>query len=182
MSNIFFCSDHHLGHNNILTFKRNDETPLRSFSSIIEHDEYLIYKHNCVVKSTDKVYFLGDVCNKGTLHKLGRMNGEKILIKGNHDTLKISEYTTYFKDIRGCHQFEGMLLTHIPVHTNSLGRWPVNVHGHLHHNIVTRTIQGIGEVPDPRYFNVSMECLEDYTPISLEDLKKEHKFRLDHDF
>ena len=169
MSNIFLCSDHHLGHSNLLTFKRNDGSPLRSFASITEHDEFLIYKHNCVVKPTDKVYFLGDVCNKGSLHKLGRMNGEKILIKGNHDTLKISDYVQYFKDIRGSHQFDGMLLTHIPVHTESLGRWPMNVHGHLHANVVK---MGNTQVPDPRYLNVSMECLPDYTPLSLEEVKK----------
>lgn len=168
MSNIFLCSDHHLGHNNILTFKRNDGSPLRSFTDITEHDEYLIYRHNCVVKPADKVYYLGDVCNKGSLHKLGRMNGEKILIKGNHDTLKINDYTQYFKDIRGCHQFDGLLLGHIPVHPESLGRWGHMIHGHLHANVVL--IEGT-KIPDSRYYNVSMERLDNYSPISLEELK-----------
>lgn len=168
MSNIFLCSDLHLGHNNIITFKRDDGTPLRNFSTIEEHDEYIIEQHNKVVRPQDKVYFLGDVANKKSIHKIGRMNGDKVLIKGNHDDLKPNDYLGYFRDIRGCHQFDGMLLTHIPVHTESLGRWGVNVHGHLHYR---RVMAGFGAKVDERYQNVSMECLDDYTPLSLEQLK-----------
>lgn len=170
MSNIFLASDHHINHGNILTFLRNDGvTPVRSFSSVEEMDEHMIAQHNKVVKPNDKIYFLGDVAfNKKALASVARMNGEKILIKGNHDKEKITEYVKYFKDVRGSHQFDGMLLTHIPVHTNSLGRWPTNVHGHLHTNVVL--VEGT-QIPDTRYVCVCMEQLEDYTPISLEELK-----------
>jgi len=58
----FLISDTHWGHNNILTFKRKDGSPLRpGFTSIEEHDEYLIWKWNSVVGEGDKVYHLGDV-------------------------------------------------------------------------------------------------------------------------
>jgi len=184
MSNIFLASDHHLNHSNLLNFTRADNiTPLRKFANIDEHDEYIIERHNAVVSDKDRVYFLGDlVFSKKHIHLVGRMKGRKVLIKGNHDKLELKDYLPYFDDIRGCHQFDGMLLTHIPVHTNSLGRWPINVHGHLHAYSVTKTVEGIGEVPDPRYFSVCMEQLEDYTPISLEELKKAQKFRLEMDF
>jgi len=89
-----------------------------------------------------------------------------VLIKGNHDKLKISQYMFYFKDVRGSHQFDGLLLTHIPVHPSSLARWPCNVHGHVHANTLD----------DPRYFNVCAEEIN-YTPISLEQLKSEIKNR-----
>lgn len=181
MSNIFLCSDHHLSHGNIITFER-DGTPLRKFSNIEEHDEYLIAKHNSVVATNDRVYFLGDVVfSKKHIHLLGRMNGRKVLIKGNHDKLELKDYLPYFDDIRGSHQFDGFLLTHIPVHPDSLSRWPVNIHGHLHANVVNKIWHG-KDIPDPRYFSVCMEQLDDYTPISLEELKKASKFRLDHDF
>jgi calcineurin-like phosphoesterase family protein len=167
MPNIFLISDHHLSHSNILTFLNTDGTNLRSFASVTEMDEHIIACHNSVVKPADKTYFLGDVTfSHKNLHLLDRMNGEKVLIKGNHDKLKLSQYTPYFKDIRGSHQFDGMLLTHIPVHPESLGRWPCNVHGHLHSNIV-RDNSGN---PDYRYFNVSVERIN-YTPISLEQIK-----------
>lgn len=166
MANIFLISDHHLSHGNILTFLKADGTNVRSFPSVEEMDEHMIDCHNSVVRPGDKTYFLGDVCfSAKALPLVARMNGEKVLIKGNHDKLKLSQYQTLFKDVRGSHQFNGILLTHIPVHTGSLARWPCNVHGHLHTNRVM-----LGDVIDPRYFNVSVECIN-YTPISLEELK-----------
>ena len=60
-----------------------------------------------------------------------------------------------------------MILTHIPVHPESLARWGLNVHGHLHANRVNLPL---AQIPDRRYFNVSMEQIN-YTPISLEEVK-----------
>lgn len=171
MSNIFLASDHHLSHSNILSFKRADGSPLRSFSSIEQHDECIITQHNSVVRQNDKIYFLGDLTfHKRYIHIVGRMNGEKILIKGNHDKLELSAYLPYFKDIRGSHQFDGIIFTHIPMHPESLARWGCNVHGHLHSNKVMD-----GNSIDTRYYNVSMEQLDNYTPISLEQLKSNIK-------
>jgi calcineurin-like phosphoesterase family protein len=171
MANIFFASDHHFGHANILTFKRDDGTPLREFQDIDHMNETIVRKHNEVVRPGDKVYFLGDVCmdrkSKG-LEILQRMNGEKVLIKGNHDQCKPEAYLKYFKDIRGSHQFEGLIMTHIPIHPESLARWGLNIHGHLHYQVVKMPLS---QLPDKRYFNVSMERI-DYTPISLEEIKK----------
>jgi calcineurin-like phosphoesterase family protein len=170
MANIFFASDHHFHHANILTFKRDDGTPLRDFSSVDHMNEHMVNCHNSVVKPNDKVYFLGDVCmdrkSRG-LEILARMNGEKILIKGNHDQCKPEAYLQYFKDIRGSHQFEGLIMTHIPIHLESLARWGLNVHGHLHYNVVKMPLS---QIPDHRYFSVCMERIN-YTPISLEEVK-----------
>ena len=99
---------------------------------------------------------------------VGRMNGDKVLIKGNHDTLELNDYIHYFRDIRGFHQLDGMCLTHVPIHPDSLSRRKINVHGHLHAN---RVMTAFGARVDERYQNVSMEQLNDYTPISLEELK-----------
>lgn len=175
MSNIFLCSDHHFDHKNILTFTRNDGSPLRKFDDVTHMNEYMVMQHNRRVSPNDKVYFLGDVTMSRNAKGLGilrRMNGEKILIKGNHDLASSNMYLEHFKDIRACHQLDGFILSHIPVHPNSLSRWKANIHGHLHANVVT-----IGDtlVPDPRYINVSMERLISYTPISLEQLKAGQK-------
>lgn len=174
MSNIFLCSDHHFSHKNILVFKRNDGiTPLRVFDDVTHMNEYMVMKHNRVVGVNDRVYFLGDVAfHKRDLAILARMNGRKVLIKGNHDNLELKDYLPYFDDIRGSHQFDGFLLAHIPVHPEHLGRWGHMIHGHLHANVVTI---GDTQVPDPRYLSVCMEQLDDYTPISLEELKKRAK-------
>jgi calcineurin-like phosphoesterase family protein len=172
MSNIFLCSDHHIGHSNIITFKREDGTPLRAFSTIDEHDEHIIECHNSVVRPQDKVYFLGDVANKRSIHKLARMNGAKVLIKGNHDDLPLNSYIPYFYDIRACHRLDGMLLAHIPVHAFNLYRWSHQIHGHLHDKRIPlgSTYGTPTVIPDPRYINVSMECIN-YTPVSLEEIK-----------
>ena len=171
MANIFFASDHHFNHANILTFKREDGSPLRDFKDVDEMNEHIILKHNSVVRPNDRVYFLGDVImsrKNSALAILCRLNGEKILIKGNHDLCDPEAYLEYFKDIRGSHQFSGIIMTHIPIHPESLGRWGVNIHGHLHHQVVRKYNT---KIPDERYFNVSMERIN-YTPISLEEIKK----------
>jgi calcineurin-like phosphoesterase family protein len=172
MANIFFASDHHIDHQNILTFKRDDGTPLREFQDVDHMRETIIERHNSVVRPGDKVYFLGDVVmsrKSSALEVLQRMNGEKILVKGNHDQCKPEAYLKYFKDIRGSHQFEGLIMTHIPIHSESLARWGLNVHGHLHYNVVKLPLS---QIPDRRYFNVGMERIN-YTPISLEEVKKQ---------
>ena len=174
MSNIFLCSDHHFGHANILNFFNSDGSHVRAFDSVEQMDETMVENHNRVVGSKDKVYFLGDVAfTKQTLATLARLNGEKVLIKGNHDQEKLTEYQKYFKDVRGSHQFSGLIFTHIPVHVDSLGRWGANIHGHLHTHQVM-----LGNKPDTRYLNVSMEQIA-YTPISLEAAKLLIKNRLE---
>jgi calcineurin-like phosphoesterase family protein len=174
MANIFFASDHHFGHANILTFKRDDGTALREFDSLEHMHEHIIQQHNSVVGKKDKVYFLGDVAlsrKASALEILSRLNGEKVLVKGNHDQCSAEAYLKYFKDIRGSHQFEGVIMTHIPIHPESLARWGVNIHGHLHYNVVRMPLS---QIPDRRYFNVSLERIN-YTPVSLEEIKRATK-------
>jgi calcineurin-like phosphoesterase family protein len=173
MSNIFLASDYHFHHSNILNFTKSDGSPLRVFDDVNHMNEYMLMRHNMVVSPKSKIYMLGDITmgkNAKALGILNRMNGEKILIKGNHDLGTLSTYSAFFKDIRGSHQLDGMLLTHIPIHPESLSRWKVNIHGHLHANRVM-----LGNQIDPRYYSVCMEQLDDYTPISLEELKKRLK-------
>lgn len=171
MSNIFFCADHHFGHKNILNFKNWDGSSLRPDFKDCEHmDEVMVERHNDVVRPEDRVYFLGDVSmGKRGLEYLSRMRGRKVLIKGNHDKESVNTYMKYFDDIRGSHQFDGIILTHIPIHPQSLGRWGVNVHGHLHSNRVL-VDEVLSKEIDTRYFCVSMEHI-DYRPISLDELK-----------
>lgn len=164
--NIFLVSDYHFGHEKPYnTFLREDGRFLRyEFANSEEADQTMIDRHNAVVKDQDRVYVLGDVCfHKKHLYKIGQMKGRKVLIKGNHDLLEAKDYLEYFDDIRGVHQFKGLIMSHIPIHTDCLGRWNFNVHGHTHAN----------KMKDPRYFNVSVECIN-YTPISLEEIKQ-HK-------
>jgi calcineurin-like phosphoesterase family protein len=184
MANIFFASDHHFHHANILNFKRDDGTPLRVFDDVTHMNEYMVMQHNRTVQPNDKVYFLGDVAMPKTaeaLNILARMNGEKILIKGNHDSCKASQYLQYFKDIRGVYHIEGFVMSHVPLHPESLTRWGINIHGHLHQReVLIRGFNNKPIGPDTRYFSVCMERLDDYQPIALEEIKKQALVREQH--
>ena len=166
MTKTWVIADTHFGHENICLFKRDDGTPLRSFSSAKEMDEKIIGNWNSVVKNEDRVYVLGDLCMaRRHIATIARCVGRKILIKGNHDVFKLEEYTPYFDDIRA-YSILGrtLLLSHIPVHSESIGRWKMNVHGHTHDR----------SLKDSRYRCVSVEQTN-YYPIDLDTILKEIK-------
>lgn len=177
MSNTFIVSDTHWGHIGVTKFLREDGSKLRPWDTIEEMDEAMIANWNSAVRPKDKVYHLGDVViNRRAFPTLARLNGDKVLIKGNHDIFKLHEYTPYFRDIRGFGTLDGFALTHVPIHPDSLSRWKGNLHGHLHANRVMRTVNDIRcameyEEIDPRYLCLSVEHIN-FTPISLEDARK----------
>ena len=141
----------------------------------------MVERWNKVVGVNDKVYHLGDVVMPKNHRKLdeimSRLNGTKVLIKGNHDELKPARYLEHFKDIRGSHLLDNLVLTHIPVHRASLTRWRGNIHGHLHARAVTMPSgYSSAEVEDPKYFCASVERI-DFTPIEFEVVNKIFKDR-----
>ena len=181
MPAVFLVSDTHFGHAGVCRFTSNDGvTKLRPWDDPAEMDEEMIRRWNERVRPNDKVYHLGDVViNKKALPTLARLNGDKVLVKGNHDIFKLEEYTKYFRDVRGYHVMNGMILSHIPMHEDSLGRFGVNIHGHLHANRVMRRASstmefmewGVRERIDPRYHCVCVEQT-DFAPILFEDVVK----------
>jgi len=171
MPSVFLVSDTHFGHAGVCRFMRNDGvTKLRPWDNPEEMDEFMVKAWNERVKPNDKVYHLGDVIiNRRCFSTLERLNGDKVLIRGNHDIFPDEEYRKYFRSIRGYHVMNGMILSHIPIHEESLGRFGVNIHGHLHANRVMR--DGIVDV---RYHNVCVETT-DFAPILFEDVIKRIK-------
>jgi len=168
MPAVFLVSDTHFGHAGVCKFLRDDGvTKLRPWDTPEEMDEEMIRRWNETVRPKDKVYHLGDVViNRRHLKTLARLNGDKVLIKGNHDIFKLEDYTPYFRDIRGYHVMNGMILSHIPVHESALYRFGTNIHGHTHSNRVMKDSQ-----VDARYQSVCVEQI-DFTPILFEDLIK----------
>lgn len=182
MNDTFLISDLHLSHKGIVQFLRPDGTKERPWDNIEDMNEAIIKNWNDAVRPKDTIYNLGDVViNRSALPILARLNGIKILVKGNHDVFRVEEYTPYFKDIRGSATLNGLLLTHIPVHPDSLERWGRNVHGHLHSGRVL--LEAVEGTPmnesrvrriDPRYLCVSVEHTN-YTPITLDEVMKRLK-------
>lgn len=162
----WIAADHHFGHANIIKFEDDNGVLIRGsrFATLEEHDEALIASHNDLVHPTDRVYLLGDVCiTRRSVATLGRLSGRIVLVKGNHDIFRINEYLPYVDDIRSCvvqKDSDGnkVILTHIPVHPDCLGRWGTNIHGHLHQN----------KLDDPQYICVSLEHT-DYKPIQIHE-------------
>ena len=81
-NNVWFSSDIHFGHANIIKFCN------RPFSTVEEMDEAIIADHNRVVKENDIVFHLGDFTFRkidNAVSYLKRLNGYHHLIRGNHD-------------------------------------------------------------------------------------------------
>lgn len=181
MPSVFLVSDTHFGHSGVCRFTRNDGSKLRPWTDPDEMDEAMVKAWNERVRPNDKVYHLGDVVmSRRSLAIMHRLNGDKVLIRGNHDIFKDTDYCEHFRELRAYHVMNGLILSHIPLHEASLGRFGTNIHGHLHANRVMKA-RGIdartGETLysneiDPRYHNVSVEQLPDFAPILFEDVLK----------
>jgi len=172
MPNVFLVSDTHFGHTGVCRFTRNDGvTKLRPWDNADEMDEHMVKVWNETVRPNDKVYHLGDVViNRKALGIMRRLNGDKVLIRGNHDIFKDDDYREHFRELRAYHVMNGMILSHIPIHPESLGRFGVNIHGHLHANRVMTMSHRKPEI-DTRYHCVCVEQT-DFKPISFEDVIK----------
>jgi len=170
MIDVWFTSDHHFGHKNILEYEKE----ARPFSTLKEMHEVMIDRWNKVVKPKDIIYHLGDFAfGKHNIEHAKRLNGTKRLIMGNHDTYPAEVYLNHFHKLYGTVFYERCVLSHVPVHPSVLGsRWLLNLHGHLHSRKVmlpdpfTTQVwtnpEGItsifpDRVGDKNYFNVSVE-------------------------
>ena len=186
MPAVFLTSDTHFGHAGVCRFTEADGvTKIRPWTDPHEMDEEMIKRWNATVRPNDKVYHLGDVViNRKSLSTLSRLNGDKVLIRGNHDIFRDDEYREHFRELRAYHVMNGMILSHIPIHEASLGRFGTNIHGHLHANRVMKKawVDKVSmhdprpyiieeEVVDPRYHCVCVEHTN-FRPILFEDVIK----------
>jgi calcineurin-like phosphoesterase family protein len=156
MGEVYVISDLHLGHLNMAL--------KRGFSSVEEHDQYIIDQWNKVVKKRDTVYILGDITMEKTAsyHLLDKLLGIKKVALGNHDKPQhVPELLKYVSSVFGSFKYKGCILTHIPIHECEIDRFRYCIHGHVHEKSLS----------DPRYKNVSAEVLE-YTPILISELLK----------
>ncbi len=160
--NIWFASDHHLNHKNIIKYES------RPFKDVDEMFQVILERHNSVVKTGDKVFFLGDfkLCSKKSeLEVIQKFNGGISIILGNHDRFKPSDYIN--AGFTWASRFpvlfdQRMILSHSPQPEEALGKWFKNIHGHLHHKDPPRPLD---------YFNCSMERIS-YLPIHYETIRK----------
>ncbi|WP_151735147.1 metallophosphoesterase [Paenibacillus tengchongensis] len=160
MSKVFFTSDHHFGHLQIIDFES------RPFADAEEMDREMISAWNSAVDSGDTVFHLGDFSFRTleeTRHIVSALNGYKILILGNHDRGRgrawwleagfdeVSEYPLIYNEF--------FFLSHEPMYMNRHMPY-VNVHGHIH----GQKYEGI------QHFNVCVEHTG-YRPLAFEQIR-----------
>lgn len=175
MTCTWLISDNHFSHANSLKFTRADGTPMRPFASVEEMDEHMVKLWNDNIRPQDRVYHLGDFAmNRRFVEPmLQRLNGRKMLIRGNHDLFG-DKYLAHFDDILGSIKLDTFILSHIPLHPDSIAHWAkACIHGHTHNNSVM-----LDGKMDLRYFNVSVESahralinVPEFAPISFDTIR-----------
>lgn len=148
MTNYYFTSDTHFGHENILK-KFCPETRLGA--TIQEHDEILIRNWNNIVGPEDHVWNLGDVFFSEydrAKSVLSRLNGKKYLIWGNHDKVlqRNKDLWEFFEDIYDYKELvierTHVILFHYPIQEwNRMHHGSFHFHGHTHGTV---TLPGRG--------------------------------------
>lgn len=143
---IFYIADTHFNHSNIIGFDN------RPFSSVDEMNETLIHNWNSVVKRGDQVYILGDFCwsrdENVWISILQRLNGQKFLIRGNHDPkhvpgrlAKCFAQVCDYKEIKDCGTT--VIMSHFPMlfYKHDYRPNTVMLYGHVHKTKENQLVQ-----------------------------------------
>lgn len=187
-SGIFFTSDTHFGHSKIIDYCK------RPFSSIEEHDKALIQNWNNTVGQDDTVFHLGDFAygnSQFIANIIKQLNGNIILIKGNHDLKNINP-TLYnmFSDIvyqaRILIDKQTVYLNHFPFLCFDHGdinlyknNYNIQLFGHVHSGPLTssKDVSRLN-ILFPTQYDVGVDN-NNYTPISWADVKNKIKQQID---
>ena len=164
----FYTSDLHFGHTKIIEYEH------RPWNTVEEMDEGLIENWNRKVKKGDLVYILGDftmrVKEKEIAPILKLLNGQKVLVKGNHCYFSREKWAKkYFTEICDYKEIydngEKVILCHYPILSwNRQAYGSIHLYGHVHTSYAHQH-------PHPNAFNVGVD-VNDYEPKTLEELKK----------
>ena len=180
---IFFTIDLHFGHENVIRFDN------RPFNTVEEMDEEMIKRWNTKVGKGDIVYVLGDFIWKAATNEavsiIRRLNGQIILIKGNHD--RFLHNAAAKKALAGIKDYDDIcvtledgttrrcILSHyfIPFY-NGHRYQAIHLHGHSHFTEesaeevrITTELNEKGY--DLKIYNVG--CMYwNYTPITLDEI------------
>lgn len=172
MARTWVYSDPHFYHQNICTFTNYDGSKVRPWDDANVMNEDMVQWYNEMVNDEDRVYILGDVAFSPAKIKeiVPRLKGRKVLVPGNHEPPKMRKYFDVFDDVRGYVVKKGFIMSHIPIHPQSLSRWQLNIHGHLHNNTVKGDAHSSNE--DSRYYCACVERTN-FRPILLDSILTE---------
>lgn len=168
--NIWFTADTHFNHANIIKYCN------RPFETITDMDATMVENWNAVVKPGDTVYHIGDFMMPKQQQSvdmfLNKLNGKKILIKGNHDSHFV-QHRPGWKEVHQYYELKDkgiqIVMFHYPIASwNGSFHRSWHLHGHTH---------GTYEPPlwDDGKPKLSLDVGVDthnFTPWSLEEVKE----------
>lgn len=167
MSRLWLSSDLHLGHKNICKYRT-------TFSSEEEHSNILFDNLASSVGKRDTLYLLGDVAfTPEWLKRVSEIRcHHKKLICGNHDRdfHTMAFLVEHFDSVDCLMSKRNCWFSHAPIHPQEIRRRLFNIHGHLHHNLVTLPDGS----PDLRYINVCPEH-HNWMPVTFDKVTEWQK-------
>lgn len=173
-SRVFFTSDTHFNHTNIIKFCN------RPFKDVSHMNETIISNWNRMVGPEDIVFHLGDFCLGGSaewINILNRLNGKIYLISGNHDIKNLRQnYTKYFEQIAMQMYIEvdkqKIYLNHCPFlcYDGSYDdTWQLFGHVHTRRNNTGKDASRLSMLL-PTQYDVGVDN-NDFTPVSFAQVK-----------
>lgn len=184
---IYFTSDLHFGHQNVIRFDN------RPFPSAAVMDEELVKRWNAKVQKDDTVYILGDVSwhpSRRICEIFQQLNGHKILITGNHDNRWLNKHSAeYFDEVTPYKEItlpgnRHITLCHYPIHFFNRHHYGAYMlYGHVHNshewNVVEswkRELQRLDIACN--MYNVGC-MIWNYEPVSLDEIIADPRFQPD---
>ena len=170
MINIYYTGDSHYFHKNIIEYCN------RPFKNVEEMNETMVERWNEVVKKEDMVYHVGDF-GLGSYDKLkeifDRLNGRKIIVRGNHDRSVGSLTKMGWEVHKQPFVAGGIILTHYPLvdsdkmraELEDISVYParsLNICGHVHEKWKRKG----------NSYNAGVD-VHDFRPVSLEEILEE---------
>lgn len=154
----WFTGDSHFNHTNIIKYTN------RPFKDVYHMNETIIKNWNERVNDEDTVFHLGDLCFKekdGVKAQdwIDRLNGNMILIKGNHDNNNSAKtiINSMIIELGG----KTWWLEHHPFNSNH----KYNLIGHIHN------LWKIRKEHNKYYINCGVDVW-DFRPVSIEEILK----------
>lgn len=167
---IYFISDTHFHHSNIIKYCN------RPFKDINEMNETIISNRNSSITKDDIVYHLGDFClsNDDEIKSIfNRLNGNKILIRGNHDRKPVKFYENIGFEVLThalivLDEYK-LMLSHVPLPDVKIKEGYINLHGHIHNKKISDDYPK--NYSENRHINLSVDST-DFKPVSLGEINK----------
>lgn len=184
MSKIYYTSDLHFGHENVIKFDN------RPFQTVKQMNETIINNWNKKVHNDDMVYILGDFCwgkQPDWIYFLSMLKGQKALITGNHDLKQMSSNLKRllfdikpYKDIADKDRRVIMCHYPIPFYVADYSDNCYMLYGHLHNTIEETFMQDIktmikendyrGKSANKCHFYNCFCGFYDYEPVTLDEI------------